>query len=257
MTERLNWTECKQILCSTFGSLSWLLVSQILLLDLRNWLKFKAKHEHSECTRLWGSRGTNLLPGTVSRICKLLVSSLASFWAWSVTQEIHISLSKSLYWKIKTAMDKIIFELVPHAERLKNPPAMWETWVQSLGWEDPLEKGISYPLNILAWRIPWIEESGRLHTVHGVTESDTAERLPLIPQSEAQRHLEPDSLGRGVPQSPLPHPFSSPLLFFQLYWAILDIHPYVNVKCTFCWLHPFIHCSGSPPQHQLIPPSLT
>ena len=37
----------------------------------------------------------------------------------------------------------------------KNPPAMWETWVQSLGWEDPLEKGAATHSSILAWRIPW------------------------------------------------------------------------------------------------------
>ena len=49
----------------------------------------------------------NLLLGMVSQICKLLVSSLASFWAWSVTQELHISLSISLSWKIKTTVDKI------------------------------------------------------------------------------------------------------------------------------------------------------
>ena len=38
---------------------------------------------------------------------------------------------------------------------VKNPPAMWETWVWSLGWEDPLEKGKSTHFSILAWRIPW------------------------------------------------------------------------------------------------------
>ena len=37
----------------------------------------------------------------------------------------------------------------------KNQPAMWEAWVQSLVWEDPLEKGKSTPSRILAWRIPW------------------------------------------------------------------------------------------------------
>ena len=39
---------------------------------------------------------------------------------------------------------------------------MQETWVQSLGWEDPLEKGMATPSNILAWRIPWTEESAGL-----------------------------------------------------------------------------------------------
>ena len=41
------------------------------------------------------------------------------------------------------------------AQLVKNPPAMRETWVQSLGWEDPLEKGKAIHSNILAWRIPW------------------------------------------------------------------------------------------------------
>ena len=41
------------------------------------------------------------------------------------------------------------------AQRVKNPPVMQETWVQSLGWEDPLEKGKATHFSILAWRIPW------------------------------------------------------------------------------------------------------
>ena len=40
------------------------------------------------------------------------------------------------------------------AQLVKNPPAMWETWVRSLGWEDPLEKGKATHSSILAWRIP-------------------------------------------------------------------------------------------------------
>ena len=41
------------------------------------------------------------------------------------------------------------------AQLVKNPPAMQETWVQSLSWEDPLEKGKATHSSILAWRIPW------------------------------------------------------------------------------------------------------
>ena len=41
------------------------------------------------------------------------------------------------------------------AQLVKNPPAMWETWVQSLGWEDALEKRTASHSSILAWRIPW------------------------------------------------------------------------------------------------------
>ena len=41
------------------------------------------------------------------------------------------------------------------AQLVKNPPAMQDTWVQSLDWEDPLEKGKTTHSSILAWRIPW------------------------------------------------------------------------------------------------------
>ena len=46
------------------------------------------------------------------------------------------------------------------AQMVKNPPARRETWVQSLGWEDPLEEGMATYLIILAWKIPWTEEPG-------------------------------------------------------------------------------------------------
>ena len=58
----------------------------------------------------------------------------------------------------------------PGGLMVENPPAMWETWARSLGWEDPLEEGMATHSSILAWRIPWTEEPG---TVHGVTESQT------------------------------------------------------------------------------------
>ena len=48
------------------------------------------------------------------------------------------------------------------AQRLKRLPAMRETWVQSLGWEDPLEKEMATHSSILAWRSPWTEELGGL-----------------------------------------------------------------------------------------------
>ena len=49
---------------------------------------------------------------------------------------------------------------------------MWETWVQFLGQEDPLEKEMATHSSILAWKIPWMEESGWA-IVHGVTKSQT------------------------------------------------------------------------------------
>ena len=58
------------------------------------------------------------------------------------------------------------------AQMVKNLPALWETWVQSLGWEDPLEEGMATYSSILAWRIPWTEEPGRVQSM-GSQELDT------------------------------------------------------------------------------------
>ena len=85
----------------------------------------------------------------------------------------------------------VMFIDFPVAQLVKNPPEMQETWVWSLGWEDPLEKGTAtdssilpcripwghQESNILAWRIPWGRKE--FHGVYGVTESDTTEWLSL------------------------------------------------------------------------------
>ena len=51
------------------------------------------------------------------------------------------------------------------AQMVKNPSAMQETWIWSLGWDDPLEKGMAIHSSILTWRIPWTEEPGGLQSV--------------------------------------------------------------------------------------------
>ena len=56
------------------------------------------------------------------------------------------------------------------AQMVKNPPALWETGVRSLGWEDPLEEGMAAHSNILAWRIPMDKGAWRT-TAHGITKS--------------------------------------------------------------------------------------
>ena len=55
------------------------------------------------------------------------------------------------------------------AQWVKNPPAVQEIWVRSLGWEDPLKEGTATHSNILAWRIPWTEEPGRLQSIGSQT----------------------------------------------------------------------------------------
>ena len=51
------------------------------------------------------------------------------------------------------------------SQTVKSLPAVWETWVQSLGWENPLEKEMATHSSTLAWKILWIEEPGRLQSM--------------------------------------------------------------------------------------------
>ena len=64
------------------------------------------------------------------------------------------------------------------AQMVKNLPAMWETQVRCLVWEDPLEKGMATHSSVLAWRIPWTEEPSRLSPWDS-KESDSTEQLSL------------------------------------------------------------------------------
>ena len=54
------------------------------------------------------------------------------------------------------------------AQTVKNPPVMWQNWVPSLGWEDPLEEGMATHSSILAGKIPWTEVSGGLQSIRVV-----------------------------------------------------------------------------------------
>ena len=68
------------------------------------------------------------------------------------------------------------------AQMVKNPPAMWEIWFWSLGWEDPLEEGMATHSTILAWRIPWTEEPCG-YSQWGHKELDTTEQLNTAQQT--------------------------------------------------------------------------
>ena len=61
---------------------------------------------------------------------------------------------------------------------VKNPPAIWETWVQSVGWEDPLKEDMATHSSILAWRIS-MDRGVWCATVHGVTKSQTRQKLSI------------------------------------------------------------------------------
>ena len=58
---------------------------------------------------------------------------------------------------------------------VKNLPAIQESWIRSLGWEDPLENGMATYFSIFAWKIPWMEEPGGLYSPWGLKELDMTE----------------------------------------------------------------------------------
>ena len=80
-------------------------------------------------------------------------------------------LSKSL---IQFSVDGRLYRTSLIARLVKNLPTMQETWVQSLGQEDPLEKEMAAHSSILAWRIPWTEEPGRLQSMGLQSRNDWA-----------------------------------------------------------------------------------
>ena len=70
---------------------------------------------------------------------------------------------------------------------IKNPPALQETRVRSLGWEDPLEKEMATHSSTLAWEIPWTEEPGGLHSMGSQKELDIAGDQPRLIQGIRRR----------------------------------------------------------------------
>ena len=94
--------------------------------------------------------------------------SLQSCLTLSTLEWVAISFSNPWKWKVKVkSLSRVQLLVTPWTTAYQTPPSMgfpaiWNTWVQFLGWEDPLGKGMASHSNILAWRNPWTEESGRL-----------------------------------------------------------------------------------------------
>ena len=86
----------------------------------------------------------------------------------------HCTVLQKTFTSLKKLIPLVLLFGAPLVVQIvKNLPAMQDTQVLSLGLEDPLEEEMATYSSILAWRIPWTEETGGLHTVHGVTQSQT------------------------------------------------------------------------------------
>ena len=107
---------------------------------------------HCSLTSLWVTMSPQVLPGDKYGLVywRKNEGKLINFSIW-----VSWSFPQHLKWRIS-------YIGLPSWLMVKNLPAMWENWVWSLGWEDPLEEAMATCSSILAWRIPWTEEPGGL-----------------------------------------------------------------------------------------------
>ena len=178
-------------------------------------------HEIKRCLLLGRKAMTNLnsiltrrgitLPTNV-HIVKAMVFSIVMHGCKSCTIKKIWASKNWCFWTVvlektlESPLDSKRASLV--AQRLKRLPAMWETWVLSLGREDPLEKEMATHSSILAWRIPWTEEPGGLQPTGS---QRVGHDWSTLLTSNQEREI-PSSIGKGETQSQRNewHPSSDP-----------------------------------------------
>ena len=115
------------------------------------------------------------------------------------------------------------------APMVKSLPAVQETWVRCLGWEDPLGKEMATHSSILAWRIPWTEEPGGLQSM-GHKESDTTNRLPNTKVEQNRKNFLRGENGR----------YGRELVSSILSWVLSSFYRVKTRKTFFFWLCPVV-----------------
>ena len=162
----------------------FLLFLQVQLFNLKHWIWFNSNHLIRPLVTKWGFMYLFILPSITYSLGKLLIVE-------DIESDIWIVLCTLECFPDSSAVKESTFNAgdprsIPGLERspgegigypfqyswvslvaqlVKNPPAMLETWVQSLGWEDPLEWEMTTCSSIIAWKIPWAEEPGKLQSM--------------------------------------------------------------------------------------------
>ena len=114
---------------------------------------------------VWWSKTHRTRPGTDRCKRHLICESFpTALLVWNSPTPFTLSSGFTMYLFLKKIEVWLIWASLV-AQPVKNPPAMQETPVQLLGWEDPLEKRMDTHSNIFAWRIPWTGEPGRLQSM--------------------------------------------------------------------------------------------
>ena len=98
------------------------------------------------------------------------MAGVFTVWNLAVTTNQHFP-----FFRAGCETSKRVSQVLLEVKKLPANARDTETQIPSLGWEDPLEQGMATHSSILAWRIPWTEEPGRLYSPQGRKESDTTE----------------------------------------------------------------------------------
>ena len=94
-------------------------------------------------------------------VCRVAESDTTEWpTVFSAREVSHLFTPNVLIWEWRTRLQELMWMASLVAQRLKHLPAMRETWVRSLGWEDALEEGMATHSSILSWEIPWMEKLG-------------------------------------------------------------------------------------------------
>ena len=180
MTERLHFSlisgaqspNLDELLCSLWFCLRWLLFPWLAPVESASWNLGKVLEG---TYKKWEKEGP---------LC--LVAQLLKNPSTMQETPVHIpgsgrSPGEGIGYLLLYSLPSLVSQMV------KNLPAVWETWVQSLGWEDPLEESMATHSSILAWRIPMDKEAWWT-TVHGVMKSQhsRATKHSTAPQAPSQ-----------------------------------------------------------------------
>ena len=144
-TVRMRWPKCWSFSFSispsnAYSGLISFRMDWLDLLAVQGTLKSLVQHHSSKAS---------VLQHSTFFIVQLSHPYMTTGKTIALTRRIFVGKVMSLLYNMLSRLVCVVAQLV------KNPPAIWETWLQSLGWEDPLEKGKATHSSILAWRIPW------------------------------------------------------------------------------------------------------